>query len=220
MRSSVAPMLDCRPRSLCDGLHGRVCGLVSLAALPIEPVTAGSAKLPNAAARDSNVAWRRISVIEFLLELLLIEQLAAHGAVDLSAQFGDAVLIAELLLRLPRDQRSQHIVAKRQIGRRRDRPPRHDDDGADRDPKGDGTESDLASGMRDRIGAAGWLAGAARSCLVAANAVARGVRGMRCGMRCRMPDWMLRRMMRSCGLCRPRRCPLRHCRSHPSRERI
>ena len=54
----------------------------------------------SAAARDSSVVCRRISCVELLLELLLIEQLPARRAVDLRAQFGDAVLIGELLLGL------------------------------------------------------------------------------------------------------------------------
>lgn len=39
--------------------------------------------------------------IEFFLELLLIEELATHDAVDLGAQFGNAILIRELHFGLP-----------------------------------------------------------------------------------------------------------------------
>ena len=116
--------------------------------------------------------------IEFLLELFLIEQLAAGGAIDLSAQFGDAVLIAELLLRLARDQRAQHVVAKGEVGRRRDRPAGHDHDGADRDPECDRPEPHLAPGMRNRIDACRRLAYFAQSRLMARAAVARSVSGM------------------------------------------
>src|SRR6516225_3836385 len=38
-------------------------------------------------------------VVEFLFELFLVEQLATGRSVDLSAQFRDAILISELLIR-------------------------------------------------------------------------------------------------------------------------
>src|SRR5262245_55306909 len=50
--------------------------------------------------------------IEFFLELLLIEELATHDAVDLGAQFGNAILIGELHFRLPSHQSGQDIVTK------------------------------------------------------------------------------------------------------------
>ena len=52
-------------------------------------------------------------IVELLLELLLVEQLPAGGAVDLGAQFGDAVLVGVLLLGLARDQAFEHVVAGR-----------------------------------------------------------------------------------------------------------
>ena len=58
----------------------------------------------SAAAREFERRLPVQQIVEFLLELLLIEQLAAGGAVDLGAQFGDAVFIGELLLGLARDQ--------------------------------------------------------------------------------------------------------------------
>ena len=57
-------------------------------------------------------------LIELRLELLLVEQLPAGDAVDLGAQFGDAVLVGELHLRLARDQPRQHVVVECEIGRR------------------------------------------------------------------------------------------------------
>ncbi len=99
-------------------------------------------------------------VVKLLLELLLVEQLAAGGAVDAGAQFGDAVLVGVLLLGLPRDQASEEIVAESEIGRGRDRPAGHDDDGADKDPKRDRSEPDLPSRMGDgvaRASATAWL---------------------------------------------------------------
>ena len=67
-------------------------------------------------ARDSSTRLFAHELIELLLELLLIEQLAAGDAVDLRAQFGDAVLIGELHLRLARDQPLQHVVVEGEIG--------------------------------------------------------------------------------------------------------
>jgi hypothetical protein len=54
--------------------------------------------------------------VEFFLELLLIEELATHDAIDLGAQFGNAVLICELHLGLPPDQSGQDIVPKSKVG--------------------------------------------------------------------------------------------------------
>ena len=69
-----------------------------------EPVVVGSAMpLKRRGARFQ----RRLpaqQIVELLLELLLVEQLAAGGAVDLGAQFGDAVFVGVLLLGLARDQ--------------------------------------------------------------------------------------------------------------------
>src|SRR5262249_58756243 len=44
------------------------------------------------------------NLVELLLVLLLVEQLAARKAVDLGAQLGDAILIGESHLRLARDE--------------------------------------------------------------------------------------------------------------------
>ena len=86
--------------------------------------------------------------------MFLVEKLAAGGAVDLRAQFGDTVLIGELLFGLVGDERAQHIVPEGEVGRRRDRPAGHDDDGADGDPECDRTKSDLPPGMRDGVAGA------------------------------------------------------------------
>src|SRR5262249_35858161 len=56
------------------------------------------------------------NLVELLLVLLLVEQLAARKAVDLGAQFGDAILVAELHLRLARDQPGEHVFAEGEIG--------------------------------------------------------------------------------------------------------
>src|SRR5208282_5620815 len=94
-------------------------------------------------------------IIEFLLELLLIEQLTAGSAVDPGTQFGDAIFVGVLLLVLARHDAPQQIVAEGEIGRGRDRPAGHDDDAADGDPERDRSEPDLPSGMGDRIAGAG-----------------------------------------------------------------
>ena len=177
------------------GTKSRPC----FAAGPIEPVMDGSA---NAIQRIGAMFQRRLAphqFIEFLLELFLIEQLAAGGAVDLGAQFGDAIFVTELLLRLPCNQRAQHIVTERKIGGGRNRPSGHDHDGADRDPKGHRPESDLTSGVGDGVGAFGRFAGWTPASLGAVCAVARSV-----------VRNMLRRLLCSRGLHGPRRFPLRH----------
>ena len=60
-----------------------------------------------AAERGGALLQRRLplqQLLELLLELLLVEQLPAGDAVDLRAQFGDAVLVGELHFRLAADQ--------------------------------------------------------------------------------------------------------------------
>ena len=91
---------------------------------------------------------------ELLLELLLIEQLPAGDAVDLRAQFGDAVLIGELHLGLAADQAGEHVVAEGEIGAGQDRPHRHDHQGSDHDPERHRPDAHLVAGMLQRIAAA------------------------------------------------------------------
>ena len=62
------------------------------------------------------------NLLELLLVLLLVEKLAAGDAVDLCAQLGDAILVAELHVGLPGDQSGQHVVAEGEVGRRGDGP--------------------------------------------------------------------------------------------------
>ena len=73
-----------------DGLSGccSVTGSGSGAgrARRIEPVGVGSGTAVSVVARDSKVDLPAQDVVELLLELLLVEQLAARGAVDLGAQ--------------------------------------------------------------------------------------------------------------------------------------
>ena len=100
-------------------------------------------------------------LVELLVELLLVEQLAAGGAIDLGAQFGDAVFIGVLHLGLAGDQPGQDVVAKREIGGGRRRPHAEHDDGADHDPEHDRPEPDLLAGMDDGIAVAARAAAAA-----------------------------------------------------------
>src|SRR5262249_28938336 len=104
----------------------------------------------EAAKRAGTRLQRRLpaqNLIELLLVLLLVEQLAARKAVDLGAQFGDAILVAELHLRLARDQPGEHVLAEGEIGGGGDGPTRHDHQRADHDPKGDRSDAQLAAGM-------------------------------------------------------------------------
>ena len=61
-------------------------------------------------------------LLELLLVLLLVEKLAAGDAVDLCAQLGDAILVAELHVGLPRDESRQHVLAEGEVGGRGDGP--------------------------------------------------------------------------------------------------
>ncbi len=90
-------------------------------------------------------------LVELLVELFLIEQLAAGGAIDLGAQLGDAVFVGVLHFGLTGDQPGQDVVAKREIGGGRRRPHAEQDDGADDDPEHHGADSDLLAGMDDGV---------------------------------------------------------------------
>ncbi len=81
----------------------------------IDPVISGMA--PSALARDFKRGLAAHDLVELLIELFLIKQLTARGTVDPGPQFGDAVLIGVLHLRLARDQPGQNVVAKGKIGR-------------------------------------------------------------------------------------------------------
>ena len=95
--------------------------------------------------------------VEFLLELFLVEQLPAGDAIDLRAQFGDAVLISELHLGLAPDQSGEHVLVECKISSGGDRPDRHDHQRADHDPERDGADADLASAVDQCVVAAAAL---------------------------------------------------------------
>src|SRR5258708_11017896 len=80
-----------------------------------------------------------------------MQQLAAGGTVDLGAQFGDAVFVGVLHLRLPRDQPCQDVIAEREIGRGRGRPCAKRYHGADGDPEQYRTDPHLLSGVGDGV---------------------------------------------------------------------
>ena len=90
-------------------------------------------------------------LFELLFELLLIQQLARGDAVDLRAQFRDAVLIGELHVRLAGDQPLQHVVMKGEIGAGQHRPAGHDHEAGDDEPEGDRSETDLAAAMNQGV---------------------------------------------------------------------
>src|SRR5262249_23928562 len=75
------------------------------------------------------------NLVQLLLVLLLFERLASRKAVDLGAQCGYAILVAELHLRLARDQPGEHVFAEGEIGGGGDGPHRHDHQRADHDPE-------------------------------------------------------------------------------------
>src|SRR5215831_2281659 len=89
------------------------------------------------------------NLIELLLVLLLVEQLAAGKAVDPGAQLGDAILVGESNLRLACDQPSEYVFAEGEIGRGADGPHRHDHQRADHDPECDRSDAHLAAGMNE-----------------------------------------------------------------------
>ena len=85
--------------------------------------------------------------LDLALDLLLVEQLPAGDAVDLAAQFGDAVLIGKLHLRLPADQAREDVVLEREIGAGAERPDAHHHQRADHDPERDRSDPDLPAVM-------------------------------------------------------------------------
>src|SRR5262249_4352903 len=88
-------------------------------------------------------------LIELLLVLFLVEQLAARKAVDPGAQLGDAILVGESNLRLACDQPGEYVFAEGEIGGGADGPHRHDHQRADHDPEGDRPDAHLVAGMTE-----------------------------------------------------------------------
>ena len=90
-------------------------------------------------------------LFEFLIELFLIQQLAAGGAVHFRAQFRDAVFVGVLHFRLACDQPGENVVAEREIGRSRRRPDAERRHGPDHNPEHHGPEPDLFAGVYQGI---------------------------------------------------------------------
>ena len=88
-----------------------------------------------------------------MLELFLVEELAARDAVDLRAQLRDAILVGESLFGVARDQAREHVVVEGEIGSGRKRPAPHDHEAANHDPEGDRAEAELAAGVAERVAA-------------------------------------------------------------------
>jgi hypothetical protein len=100
-------------------------------------------------------------LFELLLELFLVQQLAASGAVDLGAQFRHAVFVGVLHLGLAGDQSSQDVVAKREISGGCSRPQAEQRHGADHDPENNGSKPHLLAGMNDGVTALDFWGGGA-----------------------------------------------------------
>ena len=112
-----------------------------------DPVVAGSAPMvESVVARRLQHRLFAHERIELLLELLLIEQLTAGDAVDLRAQFGDAVFIGKLHFGLPPDQPVEHVIMEGEVPVTTDQPAMTTS-GADGDPEGDRAKADLPPGM-------------------------------------------------------------------------
>ena len=114
-----------------------------------EPVAAGSVTEPSDVARCSSTGLPAHDLLDLLLDLLLLEHVAARHPVDLGAHLGDAVLISGLHLRLLRDHPREHVVLEGEIGGGHHAPTRHDHEGADTGPECHRPEADLAATMTE-----------------------------------------------------------------------
>ena len=83
--------------------------------------------------------------------MLLIEQLAAGDPVDLGAQLGDAVFVAELHLRLPGYEPGQDVLPEGEIGGRGDGPHRHDHQRSDHHPESDRSDAERPPGVHEDV---------------------------------------------------------------------
>ena len=93
-------------------------------------------------------------LIHLLLDLLLVEHLPAGQPIHLAAQLGDAILIGVLHVGLTRDQTGEQVVTEGEIAGRAHRPYGHHYQCADGGPERDRAETDLMSGMGERIAVA------------------------------------------------------------------
>src|SRR6188472_1989906 len=81
----------------------------------------------------------------------MIDQLTAGGTIDPRAQFGNAIFVGILHVRLPRDEPCQHIIAEGEIGRSRSRPDPEQRDGSDRNPEYDRAKPNLSAAMSKSV---------------------------------------------------------------------
>ena len=143
--------------------------------LLIEPVGAGSGTPASVEARDSSVACRRMICSSFCSNCSWFSNCRLVMRSTWARKLGDAVLVGELLLLLPRDQPRQHVVVEGEIGAGGERPAGHDHQAADRDPEADRAEPELVAGMGDACSRSGGsaLAGALGAALGASERTTR-----------------------------------------------
>src|SRR5205085_9266203 len=98
-------------------------------------------------------------LFELLIELFLIEELAAGGAIDFGAQLSDTIFVGVLHVSLAGDQACEDIIPKRKIGCSGGRPHAEHDDSADHDPEYHRSEPDLFAGVHQRIAGPGTWCG-------------------------------------------------------------
>ena len=118
------------------------------------PDRSGNRQVGNGAQRGGPGIQRGLAahdLLELLVELFLIEQLAAGGAIDPGAEFGNAVFVGVLHLGLARNQPRENVVAKGEIGCGRGRPQAEQDHRADHDPERHRTKPDLFAGMHNGV---------------------------------------------------------------------
>ena len=132
-------------------LERRRARFAGRAAAPGLPQPVGASPMPFSAPARVQRRLPAENLVELLLVLLLVQQLATGDAIDLGAQLGDAILVAELHVRLPRDQSREHVLAKGEVGGGRDAPDRHDHQRADHDPERDRSERATAVRHARRI---------------------------------------------------------------------
>jgi hypothetical protein len=112
-----------------------------------------------------------------LLDLLLVEQLAAGEAVDLTAKLGDPVFVGVLHLGLPRDQAGEQIIAEGEIGCGAGGPQGHHQQAGDRKPEHDRADADLAAGVGESVAARCFGGTGTRVLACAPRVLGRGLAG-------------------------------------------
>ncbi|MGZ8396450.1 MAG: hypothetical protein ACXW3X_07830 [Rhodoplanes sp.] len=83
------------------------------------------------------------NLVERLLDLLMVQELARRYPIDLRAHFCEAIFIGNLQIGLADDKLRDDLVMKGEVGRSDDRPAGHDHQRADDRPERDRTEAEL-----------------------------------------------------------------------------